>query len=151
MKIQTVSEEKIINPLYSCIPQVQPTLNQTYLGKKNSRISKKQNLNFLYTSSYLHRIYTVLGIINLFPRQLSGKESACQARGPGLIPGSGRFRGKGHGNPLQYSCLENSMDRRGWQATVHRVTKSQTNPNPKRLWVLVSHNSLHQTMINYNL
>ena len=41
-----------------------------------------------------------------------------------LIPGSGRSPGGGHGNPLQYSCPENSMDRGGWRATVHGVTKS---------------------------
>ena len=44
----------------------------------------------------------------------------------GLIPGLGRSPGEGNGNPLQYSCLENSMDRGAWQATVHRVAKSQT-------------------------
>ena len=43
-----------------------------------------------------------------------------------LIPGSGRSPGGGHGNPLQYSCLEKSMDRGAWQATVHGVTKSRT-------------------------
>ena len=43
-----------------------------------------------------------------------------------LIPGSGRSPGGGHGNPLQYSCLENLMDRGAWWATVHRVAKSQT-------------------------
>ena len=42
------------------------------------------------------------------------------------IPGSGRFPGGGNGNPFQYSCLENPMDRGAWQATVHGVTKSQT-------------------------
>ena len=42
------------------------------------------------------------------------------------ISGLGRCPGGGHGNPLQYSCLENLMDRAGWWATVHRVTKSQT-------------------------
>ena len=42
------------------------------------------------------------------------------------IPGSGRSPGEGNGNPLQYSCLENPMDRGVWQATVHRVAKSQT-------------------------
>ena len=42
------------------------------------------------------------------------------------IPGLGRFPGGGHGNPLQYSCLENSMDRRAWQVTVPSNTKSQT-------------------------
>ena len=44
----------------------------------------------------------------------------------GSIPGSGRSPGEGNGNPLQYSCLENATDRGAWQATVHRVTKSQT-------------------------
>ena len=44
----------------------------------------------------------------------------------GSIPGSGRYSGEGNGNPLQYSCLENPMDRGAWQATVHGVTKSQT-------------------------
>ena len=43
---------------------------------------------------------------------------------PGLMPGSGRSPGGGHGKPFQYSCLENLMDRGAWWATVHRVTKS---------------------------
>ena len=43
-----------------------------------------------------------------------------------LIPGSGRYSGEGNGDPLQYSCLENPMDRGAWQATVHGVTESQT-------------------------
>ena len=53
-----------------------------------------------------------------------GKESACSAGDPGLIPGLRRSPGGGDGNPLQYSCLENLMDRGAWQATVHGVTKS---------------------------
>ena len=60
---------------------------------------------------------------------LSSKESACNAGAKGdlgQIPGAERSPGGGHGNPLQYSCLENPMDRGGWQATVHRVTKCQT-------------------------
>ena len=52
--------------------------------------------------------------------------SAGDIRDEGLIPGSGRSPGCGNGNPLQYSCLQNSMDREAWQATVHGVTKSQT-------------------------
>ena len=55
-----------------------------------------------------------------------GKEFACNARDLGSIPGSGRSHGKGNGNPLQYSCLENSMDRGDWQVAVHRVAKSWT-------------------------
>ena len=52
--------------------------------------------------------------------------NAEDIRDVGLIPGSGRSPGEGHGNPPQYSCLENPMDRGAWQATVHRVTKSGT-------------------------
>ena len=55
-----------------------------------------------------------------------GKESACNAGDLGSIPESGRSPGEGKGYPLQYSCLENSMARRAWQAVVHEVTKSQT-------------------------
>ena len=55
-----------------------------------------------------------------------GKESSCNAGDLDLIPGLGRSPGGGHGNPLQYSCLENPIDRGAWQATVHRVAQSQT-------------------------
>ena len=54
------------------------------------------------------------------------KESACSAGDPSSIPGSGRFPGKKNDNSLQYSCLENPMDRGAWWATVHGVAKSQT-------------------------
>ena len=52
--------------------------------------------------------------------------SAWNAGDPGLIPGSGRSPGEGNGNPLQYSCLENPLDRGAWQATVHGVAKNRT-------------------------
>ena len=58
----------------------------------------------------------------------TGKESACNAGAEGdtgSILGSGRSPGGGHGNPLQYSCLENPMDRGAWQDTVHGVAKSR--------------------------
>ena len=67
--------------------------------------------------------------IHWFHRSLSGKKSACSAGAAGdtgLIPGSGRSSGGGHSNPLQYSCLENSMDRGAWWAAVHVFAKSQT-------------------------
>ena len=57
---------------------------------------------------------------------LSDKEYVCNAGDTGLILGSGRSTGEGTGNLLQYSCLENLMDRGAWQATVHGVAKSQT-------------------------
>ena len=55
-----------------------------------------------------------------------GKESACNAGDLGLIPGWGRSPGEGNGNLLQYSCLENPMDRGAWRATVYGVAKSWT-------------------------
>ena len=76
------------------------------------------------TSAYLRLlIFLPVVLIPGFPGWLHGKESACNAgatRDVGLIPGSGRCPGSGHGKPLQYSCLENSMDRGAWWATVQR-------------------------------
>jgi len=57
------------------------------------------------------------------PWWLSGKEFACNTGDPGSIPGSGRYPGEGNGNPLQYSCLENPMDREAWWGTVHEVAE----------------------------
>ena len=59
-----------------------------------------------------------------FPGGADGKESACNAGDLGLIPGLRRAPGRGHGNPLQYSCLENPHGKGAWWATVHGVTKS---------------------------
>ena len=67
--------------------------------------------------------------LRLFLCGSDGKESACSGGDPGLIPGSGRSPGGGHDNPLQYSCLENPMDRGAWWATVHGVSKSQAQLN----------------------
>ena len=61
-----------------------------------------------------------------FPGGSDGKESACNAGNLSSIPGSGRSPGERNGNPLQYSCLENSMGTGAWRATVHRVPKSWT-------------------------
>ena len=61
-----------------------------------------------------------------FPGGSDSKESTCNAGDPGSIPGLGRPPREGHGNPLWYSCLENSMDRGAWWATVHGVTKRHT-------------------------
>ena len=61
-----------------------------------------------------------------FSGSSDGKESACSAGDQGPIPGLGRSPGEGNGNPLQYSCLENSMDGGAWQAAAHGVAKSWT-------------------------
>ena len=64
-----------------------------------------------------------------FPSGSEVKASASNAGDLGSIPRSGKSSGEGNGNPLQYSCLENPMDRGAWWATVHRVAKSQTQLN----------------------
>ena len=58
-----------------------------------------------------------------FPYSSIGKESACDAGDLGSIPGSGRSPGEGNVNPLQYSCLEKSMDKGAWWTTVHEVAR----------------------------
>ena len=58
-----------------------------------------------------------------YPSSSDGKASACNAGDPGSIPGLERSPGEGNGNPLQYSCLKNSMDRGSWLATVHGVSE----------------------------
>ena len=74
-----------------------------------------------------------------FPGGSDSEDSACNARYLGSIPGSGRFPAEGNGNPLQYSCLENSMDKWTWRATVHRVTKESDTTEwltLSTLWIL---------------
>ena len=61
-----------------------------------------------------------------YPDSSVGNQSTCNVGDPGVIPGWGRSPGEGTGNPLQNSCLENSMDRGAWWTTVHRVTQSWT-------------------------
>ena len=64
--------------------------------------------------------------VSCVPAGSEGKASACNVGDLGLIPGLGRSSGEGNGNPLQYSCLENPMDRGAWWATIHGVAKSRT-------------------------
>ena len=62
----------------------------------------------------------------IFPGGSDDKAPTCNVGDLGLIPGLGRSPGEGNGNPLQYSCLEDPMDREAWRAAVHGVTKSRT-------------------------
>ena len=74
-----------------------------------------------------------------FPGASDSKESDCSEGDIGLILGLGKFSGGGNGYPLQYSCLGDPMDRRAWWATVHGVSKSQTQPSNSHTastWVL---------------
>ena len=68
-----------------------------------------------------------------FPGGSEGKASACNAGDLGSIPGPGRSPGEGNGNPLQYSCLENPMNREAWQTTVHGISKSWTRLSDKKI------------------
>ena len=87
---------------------------ETWIEKMQERFNK--DLEEIKKSQY---------IMNRgFPCSSVGKESACSAGDPGLIPGLGRSPGEGNGNPLQYPCLENLMDRGTWWIAVHGVAKS---------------------------
>ena len=99
----------------------------------NVNFTKVQALLSCPMASFRYQKWNIVEVSKIFfgyvaPR-LSGKESACSAevaRNEGLISGSGRSPGGGPGNLLQYSCLENPMDRGAWRVIVQRVTKSQT-------------------------
>ena len=80
---------------------------------------EKKSLNLRINWAYM---YFVMG----FPGGLDGKEYPCNVGDPSSIPGSGRSLGGGNGNPVQYSCLEFSIDEDAWWATIDGVTKSQT-------------------------
>ena len=67
-----------------------------------------------------------MGIVSVYSGGSEVKASACNVGDLGSIPGLARSPGEGNGNPLQYSCLENPMDRGAWQATPHRVAKNLT-------------------------
>jgi hypothetical protein len=90
--------------------------------------------SILYIEYYIEHIYIYIYmyIYTWLLQWLSGKNSAFHAGDTGdtgdmsLVSGFGRFLREEHGNPFQYSCLENSMDRGAWWATVHRVAKSKT-------------------------
>ena len=87
------------------------------------RIMVKKKLWF---SQFVHQVVGLLDHMS-FPCSSVGKESACNAGDLGSIPGLGRFPGEGNGNPLQYSCLENPMDREAWWATFYGVARVEYN------------------------
>ena len=83
----------------------------------------EENMHYTFwhwSQSYYFYVSSDKGV---FPGGSDDKESACSVGNPGLIPGSGRSPGEIHSNPLQYSCLENSMGSGAWWATVYGVTE----------------------------
>ena len=85
---------------------------------------------------------------NGHPQWLIDKESACNAGDTGLVPGPLRSPGEGNGNPVQYFCLENPMDRGAWWATVHGAAKSQTRLSDLSIWSLDFCSSLSSSHIS---
>ena len=109
-----------------CSPELLRLISKIYF--KNS---KKKNLIKLSSKETSYPVKNWARDLNkhFYQRQYAGsdgKESVCNAGDLASIPGLGRSTGEGNGNPLQYSCLENSMDRGAWRATVHGVTKRWT-------------------------
>ena len=78
---------------------------------------------------------------------LDGKESVCNAEDLASIPSLGRSREEGNGNPLQYSCLENPMDRGAWRATVHRVAKSSPRLSDEHFHIFVFRPFLQRDLV----
>ena len=90
---------------------------------------QETQVRFLGLEDPLERDRLPTPVLMGFPGGSGSKESACNAGDLGSIPGLGRSPGGGHVNPLQYSCLENPMDRGAWWTTVNGFTKSQTRLN----------------------
>ena len=95
-------------------------------------------ITFTSNSSNINTKYLLHVLQRGFPHSSVGKVCACSEGDLGSIPGSGRSPGEGNGNPLQYSCLENPMDRGAWRATVHKVSRVGHNlvtkpPPPPRI------------------
>ena len=93
-----------------------------FVGLKSAQFFSFFSLNPLPENGLLKPPVSSQGL----PLWRRNKESATDEQDTGWIRGSGRSPGGGNGSPLQYSCLENPMDRGAWRATVHGVTKSQT-------------------------
>ena len=125
-------------PAFESLPLI---IDVVYCGTFFLRRQKYQSFHWYTYCESLLWILTVLIIVEWkylkvvlgapmlylgFPGGSEDKVFACNAGDPGSIPGLGRSPGEGNGNPLQYSCLENPMDRGAWRTTVHRVAKSQT-------------------------
>ena len=105
--------------LCSCIWENQTDRTPAFMGF--SHCWEKQSTHKISDSDLKKR--NLCSNLRSFPHSSAGKKSACNAGDLGSIPGLGRSPGEGNGNPLQYSCLENSMDRAAWWATVHGVAR----------------------------
>ena len=132
MKIQASSCGQ--NESSHTLPHPHPPLNET-LSSFSRSFHQLQKLG----SHTIRKASQVALVVKNTP------DNAGSIRYTGSIPGSGSSSGGAHGNPLQYSCLENLSDRGAWQVTVHRVTKSRT-----RLRQLSMHGSKHACLASGN-
>ena len=124
----------ICQQIWKTHPNPNPNPNfQPQDWKRSVFILGRKKDNAKECSNYLKIVLISLASRD-FPHSSVSKESACNARDLGSVPGFGRSSGEGNGNPLRYSCLENPMDRGAWQATVHEVARVRhdlvTKPSP---------------------
>ena len=117
--VHGIFQARILEQVVICFED--RSLHQIYLREIWNLESSRERRDKLLLED---RVKVLICIILDFPGGSDGKESACNVVDRGSIPGSGRSLGAGSGNPLQYSCLDNSMDRGTWWASVHGVTKS---------------------------
>ena len=114
--------------LHLCNPEMSKSLVLQHFGQDNSLFTRPYAKHLWFIQKRI-KYQPILGVHKGnkgFPSGSDNKESSSNAGDPGSIPGSGRSPGEGNGYPLQYSWLENPMDRGARRVTAHRVTKSWT-------------------------
>ena len=125
------------------IPDQLQGVNPKWHRENQKEVESEETLRKTFLLEFSHKVAWIRK--GSIPCGLVGKESTCNAGvagDAGSIPGVGRSPGGGNGNPLQYSCLGNPMNREAWQASVHRVTKSLTflgfkgNYFPSDIWAI---------------
>ena len=106
--------------------QIHSTFEKLYVCGALGHYPEEETGPLLLTNTSRHCSFWYIPVICWdFSSGTDSKESACNAEDPGSIPGLGRSPGEGNSNPLQYSCLENPMDRGAWQAIVLGIAKSR--------------------------
>ena len=128
------SSSSIVSPVHNSTPNLQLWFSPQNSWRGNWRLVFCSGCHVLAHVCLLSWCYAlwrnatafILEVQTGLPCSSKSKDSSCDAGDQGSIPGLGRSPGEGNGNPLHCSCLENSMGREAWWATVHGVTKSQT-------------------------
>ena len=121
--LQPVSKVRLISRVLSCT--LASVLSCKFLFLYPAVRVGSTPLTYLFRTNDT-KSHVAVCVFYWFPRWLSSKESACQAGDMGSVPGSGRSPEERNGNPIQYSCLGNPMDRGAWQVTAMGLQKNQT-------------------------